>query len=167
MAQTPAFASMGNFVVRMATEITPSSGIEATRTNSPTRSRHPQTISTVPTRGAIRCGAGRLSFSKRPTPNCAGKRNFWIPSETKTQPTSTRINTTARATRAAHHGLGPSPLAIPVAPDGALSLRPDHQARRAGHAQPPRLGEARFLQPVRILRLAVAGAGLRRDQHVE
>ena len=35
-------------------------------------------------------------FAKRPTPSAAGKRNFWIPSDTKTQPTRIRMRMTAR-----------------------------------------------------------------------
>jgi hypothetical protein len=50
----------------------------------------PHTISVAPTNGPMNCGAGIPIFSKRPAPSAAGKRNFWMPSERKIQPTRKR-----------------------------------------------------------------------------
>jgi hypothetical protein len=66
--------------------------MEASEINRPRRRRVPQAISTTPTKGAENCGQGIPIFAKRPVPKAAGKRNFWMPSERKTQPTRMRTS---------------------------------------------------------------------------
>ncbi len=74
--QKPDFASIGIFVVRIATEMSMSRGIAARRVKRPRITRPPQAISTAPTNGAKKCGAGMPIFTNRPTPSAAGNRNF-------------------------------------------------------------------------------------------
>jgi hypothetical protein len=69
-----------------------SSGTVARVVKRPTIRSVPHTISTTPTNGPENCGAGMPIFAKRPAPKEAGKRNFWIPSERKTQPTRMRTS---------------------------------------------------------------------------
>ncbi len=76
MLHMPLLAIIGILVVAIATEMTASSGTAASRVNRPTSSSVPQTISTVPTNGAMKCGEGMPIFSNRPTPSWAGNKNF-------------------------------------------------------------------------------------------
>src|ERR1022692_669770 len=94
-AQKPDFASMGIFVVRIATLISISRGRAASRVSNPSIKSEPQTISTTPTKGAENCGAGMPILINRPTPRAAGNKNFWIPSDKNTQPTISRTKSVA------------------------------------------------------------------------
>ena len=76
MLQMPVLESIGILVVAIAVRITHSKGIAASLVNKPRSTIVPKTISTAPTKGAMRCGAGIPTFSNRPTPSAAGKRNF-------------------------------------------------------------------------------------------
>jgi hypothetical protein len=55
----------------------------------------------TPTNGAMTCGEGMPIFTKRPTPRESGNKNFWMPSERKTQPTRIRMSKVAFAARSA------------------------------------------------------------------
>ena len=89
-AQKPCLSSNGALVVVIATRITISKGQTAKSVKKPRINKVPHTISVAPTNGATKCGAGMPIFSKRPAPSAAGKRNFWMPSERKIQPTRKR-----------------------------------------------------------------------------
>jgi len=51
--------------------------------------------------GAMNCGQGMPIFKNRPSPKESGNRNFWVPSERKTQPTRMRMSRMVLATRLA------------------------------------------------------------------
>src|ERR1700722_2289854 len=99
--QSPFFANVTILVEYKATQMSIKSGTDAKRVRNPTNSNVPHTISTTPTNVAITCGHGIPIFTKRPTPNESGNRNFCMPSERKTQPTRIRISKTALDARSA------------------------------------------------------------------
>jgi hypothetical protein len=79
----------------MATLMLIKRGMAASRVSNPKISNAPHTISTLPTNGAKKCGAGMPIFVNLPTPKASGNRNFCAPSEKNTAPTISRINAAA------------------------------------------------------------------------
>ncbi len=73
------------FVERMATIISTMNPIATGRVSSPANKRAPPTISQPPTKAAVAEGSGNPSSLNRTAPS-DGKRNFWMPSDTKTPP---------------------------------------------------------------------------------
>jgi hypothetical protein len=64
---------IGKLVDRMATPMSINNGMAAILVRKPTRITAPKTISTTPTNGPVRCGAGIMGiFSKRPAACSAG-----------------------------------------------------------------------------------------------
>ena len=68
VAQKPDFASIGTFVVRIATLMSIYNGIAVRLASSPAISIAPPTISTIPTSGAKNRGSGIPMLAKRPAP---------------------------------------------------------------------------------------------------
>ena len=90
---------MGNLVIDSAPSMFTIIGIAASRVSNPMTMSTPQPISKTPSRVAKNAGAGIPAFSNRPVPSDSGRRNFKIPSQTKTTPTYSRIRTTAAGAR--------------------------------------------------------------------
>src|SRR6266853_6684803 len=98
MGQKPLLNRMGIFVVAIAVQITASSGIAARLVRTPRSTSNPQTISTAPTNGPVRCGAGIPILVNRPAPHCSTNKNFLMPSRKNTAPTIRRTANIAEET---------------------------------------------------------------------
>lgn len=89
--QKPLSIRIGYLVVMNATSIVIRIGIAANLVSKPKRISVPQIISKHPVNDAQNSGFAKPIFAKRPAPSIAGNKNFWIPSDKKTEPTITLI----------------------------------------------------------------------------
>lgn len=100
MYQNPWFgrSNSGILVVPMAVVITISSGTAAKLVHSPMSTSRPQTISTEPTKSAVRCGCRKPILANQATP-IFGSMNFRMPCVKKISPTGKRIRKMLCSTR--------------------------------------------------------------------
>ncbi len=84
---------MGIFVVVIAVIMIMNRGTAAILTENPISMSVPHIISNEATNDARNSGFANPIFSNLPAPISSGKRNFWIPSERKTNPTISRGKT--------------------------------------------------------------------------
>ena len=99
--QKPLSSKMGTFVVAMATSMSMIRGIAAGRVKQPDEDERAATDLDHADEGGHDLGAGIPIFANRPTPRASGKRNFWIPFERKTTPTTSRMRKQAAGARVA------------------------------------------------------------------
>src|SRR5215470_8872240 len=91
IGQKPLFKKIGTLVVAMATLMSMIKRKDAGRVKRPRSNSRPQTVSTVPTNGAVRTGTGMPMRANRPDPHCSANKNFLTPSRKNTAPTGRRM----------------------------------------------------------------------------
>jgi hypothetical protein len=94
-AQRPWSSSIGILVAAIATEMSIRRGIVESRVNRPTMTRVENDLDDADERARRRPWIWYSNFYETPHAETSGNKNFWIPSDRKTQPTARRMRVVA------------------------------------------------------------------------